>query len=123
VFAAEEDFGIIPVEAQAAGTPVIALGRGGARETVVADGPAPTGLFFDRPEPAAIAAAVQRFLAQPGRYRPAACHANARRFDEARFMHEFRTLVDDAYVAFAAERDWRADPAPVLEDIVYAAAQ
>ena len=51
IFAAEEDFGIMPLEAQAEGTPVIALGRGGARETIATAGPAQTGLFFDVAEP------------------------------------------------------------------------
>jgi glycosyltransferase involved in cell wall biosynthesis len=46
IFAADEDFGIIPVEAQAEGTPIIALGRGGAGVTVIADGPNPTEMFF-----------------------------------------------------------------------------
>jgi glycosyltransferase involved in cell wall biosynthesis len=123
VFAAEEDFGIVAVEAQAMGTPVIALGRGGARETVVADGPAPTGLFFLSPEPAGIAAAVRRFLAQPGKFRPAACHANAIRFNEDRFAREFRALVDDAYAAFAIERDWHDGPARATDDLLVAAAE
>ena len=62
VFAAEEDFGILPVEAQACGTPVIAYGRGGVRETVVGH-PAPgaTGLFFAEQSPGAIAEAVRDF--------------------------------------------------------------
>ncbi len=58
VFAAEEDFGIAPVEAQACGTPVIAYGRGGAAETVRAG---ETGVFFHEQTAAAIAAAVRRF--------------------------------------------------------------
>jgi len=58
LFAAEEDFGIAPVEAQACGAPVIAFGRGGALETVVgADDAQRTGLFFGEQTPAAIAAA------------------------------------------------------------------
>jgi glycosyltransferase involved in cell wall biosynthesis len=106
VFAAEEDFGIILVEAQAAGTPVIALGRGGARESVVTEGASPTGLFFDAPNPGSVADAVRRFLADPIRFTPVACHANARRFDEARFAREFGDLVADAYARFVTERDW-----------------
>jgi glycosyltransferase involved in cell wall biosynthesis len=62
IFAAEEDFGIVPVEAQAEGTPVIALNRGGVRESVLHDVPDPTGLFFDVPEPAVIADTVKRFI-------------------------------------------------------------
>jgi glycosyltransferase involved in cell wall biosynthesis len=108
VFAACEDFGIAPLEAQALGTPVIALGRGGARETVVSDGPAPTGMFFDKATPEAIAWAVQRFLdSPPFRFTPAQCHAHARRFNEARFDREFSDFVADSFATFQAERDWR----------------
>lgn len=93
VYAAEEDFGIVLVEAQACGTPVIALGRGGAREIVVADGPARTGLFFDAPEPADIVQAIRGFLLRPGAFRADDCHANALRFGEARFDQAFRSFV------------------------------
>jgi glycosyltransferase involved in cell wall biosynthesis len=58
IFAAEEDFGIVPVEAQACGTPVIAYGKGGALETVV-DGQ--TGLFFDRQEPEDLIRTIEEF--------------------------------------------------------------
>jgi glycosyltransferase involved in cell wall biosynthesis len=101
VFAAEEDFGIIPVEAQGEGTPVIALGRGGARETIITGGPAPTGFFFDTPTPAAIADAVRAFLRAP-EISPAACHANALRFAEERFESEFRSFFDEQFATFRA---------------------
>ncbi len=107
VFAAREDFGIAPLEAQALGTPVIALGRGGARETVVSDGPAPTGLFFDTPTPEAIAWAVRRFLDTPHRITSGHCHAHAKRFNEARFDREFSEFVASSFATFQAERDWR----------------
>jgi glycosyltransferase involved in cell wall biosynthesis len=77
VFAAEEDFGIVVVEAQGRGTPVIAYGKGGARETVVADGPSPTGLFFDRPDPEAIVAAVDEFKEREAEFTPENCYASA----------------------------------------------
>ncbi len=93
VFAAEEDFGIVPVEAQGQGTPVLALGRGGARETVIAGGDAPTGIFFDEPSPAAIARAVREFIATEDRFTPVACYQNARRFSEATFKEEFAAFV------------------------------
>ena len=99
VFAAEEDFGILPVEAQACGTPVIAYGRGGALETVI-DGPdaAATGCFFAEQSPHAIAAAVRAFDRDAGRFSVDACVANAARFGHARFAGEFvaRAAAPDA---------------------------
>lgn len=97
VFAAEEDFGILPVEAQACGTPVIAFGRGGARETVRdrADGH-PTGLFFDEQTPAALVAAVRRFEAEFPPPAAADCRANALRFSTDRFHREWAAFVAQA---------------------------
>ncbi len=95
VFAAEEDFGIVPVEAQGEGTPVIALGRGGARETVITEGPGRTGLFFDAPEPERIAAAVREFLAAGDVFDPQACHAQALRFGAPLFERQLVALVDE----------------------------
>ena len=63
VFAAEEDFGIVPIEAMACGTPVIAFGKGGATETVIEGR---TGLLFDKQEPASLIDAVDRFERQEG---------------------------------------------------------
>ena len=103
VFAAEEDFGIAPVEAQALGTPVIALGRGGALETVVTQGENATGLLFAGPEPAQVAAAVERFIAEEARFSPEACRRNAARFSEERFEREFRDWVNSAYAVFRTE--------------------
>ena len=94
IFAAEEDFGILPVEVQGEGTPVLALGRGGVRETIVTHGPDPTGLFFDRPYPAAITATVEAFERQRDSITRSACHANATRFRTSRFEREFTSFVD-----------------------------
>jgi glycosyltransferase involved in cell wall biosynthesis len=95
LFAAEEDFGILPVEAQACGTPVIALGKGGALETVRGlTHDSPTGVFFPEQEAAAVHAAVQEFLANEGRLAPAACRKNALRFSEQTFRSAFRQFVD-----------------------------
>ena len=95
VFAADEDFGILPVEAQACGTPVIALGVGGARETV-RDGE--TGLFFGEQTAEAIAAAVLRFEEGP-EFTVAACRVNAEKFSVARFRREFRAWVEGEITA------------------------
>ncbi|MEI6634656.1 MAG: glycosyltransferase [Chlamydiota bacterium] len=91
VFPGEEDFGITPLEAQACGRPVIAFGRGGARETV-RDGE--TGLFFDSQEPEALAAAVRR--AEGIRFDPGAARANAERFDRPRFKEELKRWIERA---------------------------
>ncbi|GAA0588633.1 glycosyltransferase family 4 protein [Craurococcus roseus] len=96
VFAAEEDFGIAMVEAQACGTPVIAYGRGGARDIVRAPpDPEPTGLFFAEQSAAAIAAAVERFEALPRGISAADCRANAQRFGRERFKNAMRRIVAD----------------------------
>jgi glycosyltransferase involved in cell wall biosynthesis len=99
VFAAEEDFGITTVEAQACGTPVIAFGKGGALETVRAldQSSSPTGLFFYEQTVPSIVEAVARFEANRARFRPAGCRENAERFSTARFEHEMRSLVERAF--------------------------
>lgn len=100
VFAAEEDFGITPVEAQACGTPVIAYGRGGALETVVPLGQAaPTGIFFAEQSAAAIEEAIQRFEASSG-FLPEDCAANAARFSEENFRARFSELVLQSWQQF-----------------------
>ncbi|MCE8040712.1 glycosyltransferase family 4 protein [Halomonas daqingensis] len=90
VFAAEEDFGIIPVEAQACGTPVIAYGKGGARETVVSG---ETGVFFDEQTEASLQAAIGRFEADfvidPWKIRQ-----HAERFSTAVFQERFKSFVE-----------------------------
>jgi glycosyltransferase involved in cell wall biosynthesis len=87
VFGAEEDFGILPVEAQACGTPVIAFGKGGALETVVgiddAQGRAATGLFFGEQTVPAVIDAVERFEAS--HIDPANCRAWAENFSVEAF--------------------------------------
>jgi glycosyltransferase involved in cell wall biosynthesis len=94
VFAAEEDFGITPVEAQACGTPVIAYGRGGSLETVVAsdDVRTRTGLFFTRQSVADVVDAVGRFEAI-GAFDPLVCRRNAQRFTVERFRDDLLDVV------------------------------
>ena len=105
MFAAEEDFGIVPVEAQGEGTPVICLGRGGVLETVRTECAAPTGLFFNRPEAPAIADAVRRFRADEASFQSENCHRNALRFASSLFVDRFRSFVHRHVAAFDAERD------------------
>jgi UDP-N-acetylmuramyl pentapeptide phosphotransferase/UDP-N-acetylglucosamine-1-phosphate transferase/glycosyltransferase involved in cell wall biosynthesis len=88
VFAAEEDFGIVVVEAQAAGTPAIAFARGGASESVV---PNQTGLFFHRQDVASIKEAVEEFEQRD--WDPAVIAAAAERFNASRFRKEIAKLV------------------------------
>jgi glycosyltransferase involved in cell wall biosynthesis len=96
IFAAEEDFGIAPVEAQACGTPVIAYGAGGALETVrAAPFPTPTGLFFEEQSAEAIADAVRRFEALTPTITSENCRTNAERFDGAIFRDQMRRFVDE----------------------------
>lgn len=101
VFAANEDFGIAPVEAQAAGCPVIAYGRGGALETVVGR-PAKnaTGIFFDDQTPEELGIAVRLFEKQEGKLSAAACRRNAERFAQDRFREQLRTTVEDLWLRF-----------------------
>lgn len=94
LFAAEEDFGIAPVEAQACGTPVIAFGRGGAVETIRGlDHDAPTGVFFAAQTPHAIARGIDEFAANAHRITAVACRDNALRFSRARFDDEMRAVL------------------------------
>jgi glycosyltransferase involved in cell wall biosynthesis len=89
VFPGVDDFGITPLEAQACGTPVIANAAGGALETVTPE----TGVLYPGPGAAALAEAVRRFEAQPERFRPEACAANAARFGRTRFRHEITAAL------------------------------
>ncbi|KVO56311.1 glycosyl transferase family 1 [Burkholderia ubonensis] len=106
VFAAEEDFGISVVEAQACGTPVIAYGKGGALETVLdpQSGARPTGLFFDEQTARAIVSAVDDFERAPQRFTPQACRANAERFSADTFRRRFLDYVEAALPGATAQQ-------------------
>ena len=88
LFPGVEDFGIVPVEAQAAGTPVIAFGAGGALETVK-DGE--TGLFFREQSADGLCGALEAFEART--WRPEACRANAARFAPEAFRRGMASVL------------------------------
>jgi len=91
VFAAQEDFGILPVEAQACGTPVIAYGRGGARETVVDKR---TGLLFEEQTVESLIGAIERFERLQGEFNSASIQRHAASFSNARFRREIQNHID-----------------------------
>jgi glycosyltransferase involved in cell wall biosynthesis len=96
VFAAYEDFGIVMAEAQAAGTPVVAFGRGGAADIVVplpADGP--TGVLFAQQSVEAVKSAVELFCREERRISPSACRAGVERFAPDSFRRRFRAVMED----------------------------
>ena len=100
VFAAEEDFGITPVEAQACGTPVIAFGKGGALETVRGlgfVGALPTGVFFNEQSVGSIVNAVQGFESSQAQFVPTAIRQHAEQFSVANFRARYTHFVDNAW--------------------------
>lgn len=106
VFAGEEDFGIVPVEAQLCGMPVVAFGRGGALDSVV-DGQ--TGIFFRDQTPESLNAAVDRLEAST--LRPETCRSNAERFARPRFRDALRSFIERAREDVLAGRSGRKRPA------------
>ncbi|HTJ27392.1 MAG TPA: glycosyltransferase [Candidatus Limnocylindria bacterium] len=88
----EEDFGLVPLEAAAAGRPTIAYGAGGALETIV-DGV--TGAFFARPDAPSLAEVLRGFDAE--RFDPAALRAHAEQFRPERFIARLRAIVEETH--------------------------
>jgi glycosyltransferase involved in cell wall biosynthesis len=97
----EEDFGIVPVEAQACGRPVVALARGGALETVV-DGR--TGVLVPSESAEAMASAIRQVLDHP--MDPGDIRHHAETFGRARFEMEIRSVIDETMSAPAGEAAW-----------------
>ena len=98
IFCAEEDFGIIPVQAQACGTPVIAFGKGGATESVLDK---KTGVFFSEQTAASCAEAIKEFekLEAAGNFDAKKIIAHAKTFSRERFIKEFKAACQDALAA------------------------
>ncbi|HVS92106.1 MAG TPA: glycosyltransferase family 4 protein [Mucilaginibacter sp.] len=91
VFAAEEDFGILPVEAQACGTPIIAYKKGGLTETVIEN---QTGVFFLKQDVESIVSAVGYFEQNQDKFQPIAISSHANRFSTERFRSELSAYLN-----------------------------
>jgi glycosyltransferase involved in cell wall biosynthesis len=100
VYAAEEDFGITVVEAQAAGAPVISYGKGGATETVIAG---KTGLFFSSQTIESLMETVRLFESGTYQFDPDFLRENAERFSVDRFHREFNRLIEQKWTDFRRE--------------------
>jgi glycosyltransferase involved in cell wall biosynthesis len=126
LFAADEDFGMVPLEAQACGRPVIAFGKGGSLETVRAwperrsehqelEGPA-TGLFFFQQTADSLVTAIRDFEAMESSFSPVAIQAFARQFDTSRFTELLGAFIRDKVPA--AKKDYELIARASLPDIV-----
>lgn len=100
IFAAEEDFGITPVEAQACGTPVICLGKGGTKETVI---DMQTGVHFMEQTVNALLKAIDKFENNIENFEPKEIRKNALRFSKKRFEKEIKEFVEEKYKIFKEE--------------------
>lgn len=110
VMPGEEDFGIVPVEAQASGRPVIAYGKGGVLESVVplnhidtssGSGPKPTGIFFQEQTPASLMRAIEHYQNSREGFDPSAIREHASFFSQDRFKEQVRNYLE------ARLREWR----------------
>jgi glycosyltransferase involved in cell wall biosynthesis len=97
IFAAEEDFGITPVEAQACGTPVIAYGKGGVTESVIER---KTGIFFKEQTDKSLVEAVKQFEKIEDSFDCKIIRQNAEKFSKERFKKEFKKFVDEKIKKF-----------------------
>lgn len=107
LFPADEDYGIVPLEAAAAGRPTIALARGGALETMIGlntPGEAPTAVFFREQTAEALADAMRAFEAAEDRFEAKALRARAERFDRPLFRQGLSDYIDGRWREFSARR-------------------
>lgn len=107
IFPGEEDFGIVPVEAQSFGRPVIAFGKGGVRETVIGICEAPltspehsTGVFFEQQSVESLEEAIRRFESIEGRFSPRFIKSSVGQFDRSRFKSEIQDFIDARLLEF-----------------------
>lgn len=99
LFPQEEDFGISAIEAQAAGKPVIAYNKGGAREIILTG---KTGIFFSQQKTSSLIKAIQRF--ETMQFDTQECKKNAQRFDKKRFIKEFSSKVEEQWKSYKKHR-------------------
>ena len=101
IFAAEEDFGIVVLEAQASGTPVIAFGKGGALETIRGLGSeSPTGVFFYEQNKESIKRAIDEFEFSGCVIKASNCKENAEKFSKEIFKRSFANFMDEKISTF-----------------------
>jgi len=101
IFPGEEDFGMVPIEAMAAGKPVVALARGGARETVVETPEGPTGVLFDEPTPECLINALDQFKTMS--FDPALLRRHALSFDREIFKRRMKEYIEQKWDAFRTD--------------------
>ena len=107
IFAAEEDFGIAPIEAQACGVPVIAYGKGGVLETIIGvssdeeiNSKKITGVFFKEQTTSSLVGAVNYFEANETVFDKKVIRTNAERFSKDRFEKEFKETIETLYISW-----------------------